>query len=412
MVYDPPEALSPYNIHLQVLVRPLYQLRELEYQKSPIKKRFIKAQPIIEEVFTILDSYNDFLLHRPLWEELHDRMVYYYQYLNQTNLSKKIPLFRTTLHNDAVAWWLDAAKKNKLKGPLLHFDTHDDMQIPGQIEKLITKQGNLSTKAVKEGLCSKINYPVTCILLSKKIDEVFWLMPAWVYDNNLSLDQHISICKKKIKGVKCDKNQLTYLRSSKAPKDKYLLDDDVKIVNPKIIADSSKFLLLHKFKFHRLHTEKLNSWKKLAKMIKPNKHFVLDIDLDYFVTNGDKITKEEYKKYFNDLESFNRVHDYPGIRTPQDLYDDPKAVKIKKRLDKEIKEICKRIDVFLNGLKHLKNEGLTPSVINFSDSTPALLSGDFDNAVLSNHYAPKYFVPYLHAKLISGLHKLYPNTFL
>lgn len=407
---DPSEALSEYNIHIQPIVRVLYELREIEHSRYSMTQKFRKARPLLDTTLNMLCKYRDFLLHRPLWNDLHDRMVYYYEYLNHENLNKcSMPLFRTTLHNDVVKWWVNMIKHNKLRGPLLHFDTHDDMQIPKNVGELLTKNGNLSHLAIKRGLCSKINYPVTCLLMTKKVSHVFWCMPEWVYDDDLSVNQYVSVCRKKINKIGCDRSELIYLRSSKEKKDKYLLKDDVKVVNPKTMENKENFLLLHPFKFDRVHTEKKSDFNKIGyKINDSSKYFILDIDLDYFVTNGDNVPREIYKKYFNDLESYYRVHEDPGIRNPQELYAEPKALKIKKALDKELREIEKRIDIFLSGLKILKNKyRLVPSSINFSDSTPSLLSADHSNAVMSNHYAPKYFVPFLHSKVIEGFHQLY-----
>ena len=52
-------------------------------------------------------------------------------------------------------------------------------------------------------------------------------------------------------------------------------------------------------------------------------------------------------------------------------------------------------------------KGMTPSVIDISDSTMSLFSGHFDGALFTNEYCPKYFVPYIHSLLITGLVKIY-----
>lgn len=409
---EPPEHLTDFNRQFQPLVKILYQIRTIEHSKDGMSNKFKKAKRLLTAVYRILELEKDFVLYRIFWEELHDRMSYYYNYLNTVNLkTRKIPLYRVTLHNEVVSWWLASSQNKKLKGPLMHFDTHDDMGLPNNPHDLLDPKGKLKIKNLSEkGSCRKINYPVTCMLLSKKVNKVFWLMPAWVYDDNRHYEQYLAACKKDVRGI-CWSSDILYLRQRGQVKDNFMLTPDVEIVDKEFLT-KKYFSFLHKFDFYRQHTDKLIYWKKLAEAIKPDKYFILDIDLDYFVTNGDKVTRAIYMKDFNDIESFKRTHIMPGVISPQELYEDVFAQKIKKMINLEVKAIDCRIKVFLRGLAYLKKQGIKPSVINFSDSSPAMLTADHTRASYTNNYCPKYFVPYLHTKLIRGFKKLYPNNFL
>lgn len=132
-----------------------------------------------------------------MWEELHDRMVFYYDYLNEINTKKKLPLFRMTLHNEAAKFWLSCKNRGILDGPLLHFDTHDDSGIPPSSKYLLDKDGSLDENGINQGGCGQINYPVTCLLLTKSVNHIIWGMPNWVYDNDASYKQTL-VCTKKI----------------------------------------------------------------------------------------------------------------------------------------------------------------------------------------------------------------------
>jgi hypothetical protein len=388
------EANSKDNRHVKSLVDNLYYLRGLEHSG---KDTYKQAKPVIDSVIKSLRSGNNFLLYKPFWEEIHDRMVFYYDYLNEENLNKKIPLFRMTLHNEAIVWWLKCKEMDKLCGPLIHFDTHDDMGLPDSSKGLLKTNGCIDNFGINKGSCGQIYWPVTCLLLAKGVDQVIWAYPKWVYDDDRSFDQFL-VCSKK-------GDDIFYMRSKNEKKDDYIMKSVVHLFKGEQ-PDEEKLKFMHSHRFDRLHAHTASKWKKMNNLIQGNK-FILDIDLDFFVSNGDKFTKTEYKKDFNDIESNNRVHDLSGIRTPRMMYQDNESIDVVNLLNKEFKLIQKRLDVFVDGLTMLKKEGKTPCCINISDSTTSFFSGNTDRAVFTNQYTPKYFVPVIHSILISEFGKLY-----
>jgi hypothetical protein len=409
-LYD--DTKEPMNKKVRTVLLELYELRKLECKDISMKDKLKKASKHISSITNNLLKYNDYLLYRPLWEELHDRMVYYYNHINEVNLKSKIPFFQTTLHNETVYWWKKAQEKNKLKGTLVHFDSHPDMNVPGHSARKVLKDKKIIVnKFFKYSICGEIGSPVTCLMLMKASNNVIWGMPNWLYDENGEYDQYLVSCKNQ-KDSKCRKNELTYLRSDKSPIDPWGTEEhnSIKRVPDKLIKPKN-FTFFHKFKYNRLHFDTINTWKHMEKIMGSEKKFIMDIDLDFFVCNGEKLSKKEYMKELGDIRSPYRTTGMPEIYTPRQQYDTKTGDKIDKMLIKEMSELKKRIDKFLNGLKYLKKEGITPSVINISDSTPSLFSGDINRAVFNNNYTPKYFVPYIHLLLIKGLHKLYGNSF-
>ena len=395
------EASAKYNKDVSTIVSKLYSLRCIECSKKSMKKKYTKASPLLKKITQELMDKNNYLLYRPMWEDLHDRMVYYYDYLNRENLQKSIPLFRETLHNDVVKWWLECKAIGKLGSTLIHFDTHDDMGLPSSSKYLLHK-GKLYEQGVKEGACGQIYWPITCILLSKAIDHVIWSTPKWIYDDDNGFDQTL-VCWK-------EEDDFSYIRGKDQKSDKFRLKEDVMLMSKKDMEDldqDCKFR--HDHRFDRVKTWGKRGWNKLENIIEGK--FILDVDLDFFVTNGDKVSMTEYKHNFNDIESYGRVHTTPGITTPRAVYDDPHSEKVIKLLNKEAKLIKKRVDKFLDGLRQLKNKGLMPSCIDISDSAPSFFSGNTERAVFTNEYTPKYFVPYIHMIFIQGLHEIYGNKF-
>jgi hypothetical protein len=388
------EHTDHYNEGVKPIIEKLYRLRSIEASKNKMSNKYKQAKPLLNSISNTLIERNDFLLFRPMWEELHDRMVYYYDYLNNSNLSKKIPLFCTTLHNEAVKWWLEAKKRNKFSGTLIHFDTHDDMGLPDTSKYLLKKGKTLNENGIIKGACGQIYWPVTCILLSKQVDHVIWALPKWVYDDDKGFNQ----------ALVCNENNIEYIRSKKEKKDKFRLEGDVFLVNEDDL-NPKLYTFYHPHRLNRMKLATNSSWNKLEQIMTTN-DFVLDIDLDFFVTNGGKASLATYKKDFTDLESTGRVHGLPGKITPRTLYDDEKSRKFNKQLKDEVKLIKKRVEIFLNGLKKLKENGIKPRCINLSDSTASLFSGNYKRAVFTNEYTPKYYVPLLHHLLLDGFNEL------
>lgn len=392
---DPPEHLDPTNIKYQPIIKILTKLRNIENSKMSDVKKLQHANPLLTKTLKMLINSSigiNFLQHRPLWNELHDRMAYYYPILNNIQLKKSknkeyIPLFRTILHNDVVDYWYKFMNNSTKNTPSihLHFDTHDDMNTPMNPQKILKD---------KIPTCNKINYPVTCMLLSKKIDNLFWLMPEWVYDTDIHLKQILHLN---------TNNELYYLRV-KQQRDPFLFKEEVK--NIKRNPNKSEFS--HEFSFSRIHTEKLSGFNKIIKYIDntPAK-FILDIDLDYFTTNGKKVSVNQYKKTFDDLSSTYRASISEESGYPRDTLFLGEKDKHEELLIEETKQIKKRVGIFIEGLKLLKKHKITPAIINISDSTSVLLDGHLRDATFTNAYTPKYFVPYIHHLLIPQLLKLY-----
>ena len=392
------EENNKYNKGLGEITGNLYQLRKIEHSGRSMKYKYEKSKPLLELTTKLLMKKENFLLYRPMWNELHDCMVFYYDYRNKENLNKSIPLFSITLHNEAVKWWLMYKNKGHLSSTLLHFDTHDDMGLPDTRKGLLTDKGKLDRKNIQKGSCGQIYWPVTCMLLSKGIDKVIWCIPSWVYDTNLTEVEQVLVHYKK-------KDTFAYLRTNGSKKDEYTLDIDI---IPSI--DRKKDMDFYKLHaFSRLKVATLKGWERLSKDIGTKSKFILDIDLDFFVTNGDAYSKEEYKVDFGDLESTGRTHGVPGVTVPRAAYEDDVSQQLTNKLNKEFGLIKKRVKIFLDGLRLLKKKGQLPCCISIADSAPSFFSGSALRSVWTNSYTPKYFIPVLRCLLRKGLKKIYPK---
>lgn len=400
------EINSEENIGLYKLSTKLYELRSIEHSSKSMVTKWKKSQPILRNIYEKLIERLDFLADRPFWNELHDRMVFYYNYLNSESMrncsSRKIPIFRIVLHNDVVKWWMKCKIKGYIQGPLVHFDTHDDMGLP-ESEQGLLKDGSIDETGIASGNCGQIFWPVTCMLMSKGIDHVIWAVPKWMYDTNISVNQYL------VSGN--DGDGFFFVRNTNEKKDKYLLEENFEFLEDDDIDDlREEGAFVQEFLFERIKTHDKKGWDNLAKNIQ-DKKFILDIDLDFFVTNGAKISNKEYIDIGLDfdIESTGRVHSIPGVFQPREAYADDEGYDTKKKLEKEWKMITKRVDIFLVGLDMLKKKGITPCCINISDSTPSFFGNQPDAGVFTNNYTPKYFVPALHFMLYEGFKDIYGN---
>jgi len=392
------EVDDKHNKGLTQITTDLYRLRTIEHSSRSMGSKYGKAKPLFDKVTKVLLAKKNFVLYRPMWEELHDRMVYYYDYRNKTNLSKKMPLFSGTLHNEAVGWWLKLKRKGHLSDTLLHFDTHDDMGIPSTKQHLLNNKNKLDYNKVIAGSCGLIYWPVTCLLLSEGVDNVVWCMPSWVYDSNYTNQEQALVHYKK-------GDEFVYIRPKKSKKDDFLIEGDVRLLPA--IGKTKEMDFYQPHEFSRLKVSTSREWKLLSNLIGDKSRFILDVDLDFFVTNGDKFSKKEYQEDFGDIESTGRVHAIPGITEPRAAYADSNSSVVVSDLNTEFGLVKKRVDVFLRGLAYLKKKGKRPCCITLSDSAPSFFSGSTSRAVWTNSYTPKYFVPALRYLLMKGLKRLY-----
>ena len=240
------EHLNSYNKIINKVSQMLYEARRIEFMMVDTSEKWHTAKPLLDNITNILKKKHNYVLHRPLWEELHDRYVYYYDYLNKINLNRPLPLFRMTMHNEASDWWIRCKSRGILQGPLIHFDTHDDM--------------NIETPAAKNQECNQINHPVTCAVLYGCANQVIWAMPKWIHDSNMGFDQVLVR-----KG-----NTIHYLRSENSKTDKFILDDDVLLVPDKKLKEKSlkKYDYYTRMRFDRQHIDTPEDWKILRKIIR------------------------------------------------------------------------------------------------------------------------------------------------
>ena len=365
-------------------------------------KRFKKIQTNITRLYKILHSRNKIGTDQSLWIELYLQSTYLYSDIKKIG---NIPINIVTKHNNILPFYMQQ-NISKLNTTILHFDTHPDMNLlkkSGELPELYQKY--LKTKNEKyirhvQEIVWDIGAAISGTLMTVGAQNYIWCMPEWIPDNYVKIPY----------SIKYNKHDISFITKEKKYKDDPLCD---------ILYDSKNFDEDNSCIYTKIQTGKENKKSnKIERIIdileevkKDNQTYILDIDLDYFVCNGEKFEKDEYFKEPYDLVSKNRTKTIiVNENNPRNISNETEELeKYNYTLEKEIQEINKRINIFLKIIKELQKKGYTPSHITISDSTNIEFSELCHCNSVSNGYVPKYFALFLNQKIQKGLQKLFDN---
>jgi hypothetical protein len=151
-------------------------------------------------------------------------------------------------------------------------------------------------------------------------------------------------------------------------------------------------------------------YKTLREAIRKNGYsYILDIDLDYFVCNGQPINDKYFKEPF-DVQSSNRTHKiiFNQHIPRENMYNSVELSRYSTKLNREVQQINYRIKHFLKLIKKLKKDGYVPRYISICDSTNiefekcrGFLNPDCSS--VSNGYLPINLALFVHTKVVHGL---------
>ncbi len=367
-------------------------------RKTITKDIFDKNILLINQIYKLLINkttppirgLNSIFHYKNSLEELNDRITFYYRYMNENkiysivNKHKKINIFRISKHHHAVEWVFKNVQGEI--GTILHADSHPDMNpIYNDVEfmKKCIDNNNFSFNNLKRIYDSVQNIGTALVPMVtpyQKNNGIIWLTPDWVKEpfckSNIKITTGSNICY--FKG-NCPKFPAFKIKTKKIKNRK---DKDLKLITSNVI-NSNKFL------------EEITN------------DYILNLDLDYFVTFG----KENYLPDGQDVISDNRtIFDYSYL-----LKADNKIIKKKElELINEMNLIRKRIDNFLILIEKLKNKGKLPKLIIICDSTRVNFTNDQlgqefitkNQTELVNEFTPKYLTFWLHNTVFRNLEKI------
>ena len=376
----------------------------MDFSRKIIKlKKFEFGDPSFQcskEHYNIFNSLFETLLKRKkyafdynLWEELYYHSIFFYKNVDKIG---NIPTILVTKHNHILPFYM-RHNIGEVNTTFLHFDTHPDMNIiknninlpEYNKQYLETKNDEYIKKA--EDIVWDIGAAISGVVLTTGIQNFIWAMPEWIPDHFLKTTYFIGENKKSINLYSND------------PK---IEDDDlVDLTYTNRFKNSDK----PERNYIKMQTGNQSNEKIISKLVKEIDTYILDIDLDYFVCNGQKLKKKSYYEDQYDVSSTHRTQNiYINQDNPRDFYyKSDNLIKFEDTLVKEIKFINKRIRKFLSLIRQLKNKGITPSHISICDSTNIEFNLCYKCNTLSNGYVPLNLALIVHNTIFNGLKEIF-----
>jgi len=288
------------------------------------------------------------------------------------------------MHNRAVGWWLRHPQPPGVA--LLHVDSHVDMNPVhaggGRLRRLGRRvaQGRSPPRAL-DPLLWDIGGVVTAYLALGGLRDVVWLHPAWVRARPAHRTP-VALVR--------ERGRLTYraergsgLRAGLRLAALRPQDDQI-------------------FRYTQLRARTRGQWERLRSAL--GERFVLDIDLDYFVTNG---VENHGGVYESEARSPLRRRRCRITQAPRQYSASTAEMSRRRRqVHAELRAIDERIRSFASGLRQLQRRGCVPTLVSLSDSA-ATLGGLTDGISWSNNYTPAHLVMYVKTRLLRRLRRLY-----
>lgn len=365
------------------------------FSKQFINLKKKKSFKYFQKLFHILEKRKEYAIDQELWENLYNYSIRFYK--NIHNHIQEIPIFYVTKHNNILPFYM-SKKIHKIPYTIVRFDTHSDLNdiknsslLPSLYKKYL-KSGNKKYIEKAQKLVWDIGSAKSGVIMTTGPKDIVWCMPSWVPDKEEEIEYFI----------KQNKINLSLQTAD------YINDIDFTIVKkvPEIYDNSSLLKIYKKVQTGKFSKKAL---KSIVDMIKMNGNkYILDIDLDYFVCNGEKFDKS----YFNipyDLQSTYRTEkiDFNQHSPRYKNLLNKELIEYDQHLKKEIKKIDKRIYNFLKLIKNIKKLGYIPCLISMSDSSNVLFTEcDTCNSV-SNGYVPSHLALYVHMKVVKGLSNIF-----
>lgn len=271
--------------------------------------------------------------------------------------------------------------------PILHFDTHSDMNAIRGGQYLSNMNGRNAAQTVWD-----IGAAMSGVLCSTGLRDLVWCMPEWVPDYPSRF------------AFAYDRKENSFV----SPDQEAKRDSDFEFKNK--LGDNHTFRTYTKVRTGAMTVRE--AVLALKRCIAPHRTFILDIDLDYFVCNGQRRNRD----YFTDpidVKSTHRVIDAPLTNDSWPRNRKTESTKAFRALDREKRYIDRRIRHFLKVMNTLNRQGYRPALISVCDSSNVIgvsCGSSFSEFNSDNNgYVPDYFAMYIHTQIVYGLHRIYQS---
>lgn len=367
----------------------IYKLKKYEYNKENTHAH----QLLFNKLLYMLFNRKKYAEDQDLWKELYLRSLCFYKYNDKIG---NIPIVLVTKHNEILPFYMKS-KIHTIKDTIIHFDTHDDMnnvansKILPDLYSEYLKNNSLKVIEKAQALVWDIGAAITGVLTTTGMRDLVWNTPEWIPDPEAVVDYYI---KRRDDKMALITNNHEIVKDNTMKELFYLGKKEI---------DTRK---MAKIQTGILSAHKLNLLTQLIK--KNGSTYILDIDLDYLVCNGDELHRNYWKETYDVSSTGRTLYKEINQHNPRYLNDKTSEfIEYKNALHSEIPKINKRITHLLYLIQRLKGRGLTPSHISICDSTNV----QFDNCQtcnsVSNNYVPLNLALYVHTKVINGLRKLF-----
>ena len=146
-----------------------------------VKKRFLKLN-------SDLAGYSFSRTMSESWRLFYELTSRLHEFRNEKSAKSKLPVYAYNGHQHAARMWIDESRRKSL-GPLVHFDTHDDMRGLNKPAKILqaVKQVQSGGKGRAQGLRHLITRihdhatPVSGGVLALDVKDMVWCFPYWAY---------------------------------------------------------------------------------------------------------------------------------------------------------------------------------------------------------------------------------------
>jgi len=314
------------------------------------------------------------------FDELYDRNSFYYRALNNKNSLgfNNINVISVVKHNQCVEY---VFKKYRTSLPtILTFDSHRDVAGIESKKKLYDYFSSCENETLEANKLLYKNIPFIGSVLYPMIfpysnnNGIVFIAPKW---GNPEIDNS---------GIFIDRN--TNNNNNKFYSNNHEFIDNL----PKSNLDYVSY-----------KTYKINTLMENINDGNISDNFILNIDLDYFCTNGDPCTLNINSDITDVMSQKRIIFDYNHIKN-----EDYKNCSID-NLRVEIDEIRSRVEEFIKLCILLKENGKKPSMIILCDSTELNFSevniiDDIGTHIkCSNNFTPKYLILWLKTTVYNHL---------
>ena len=377
----PSPAGDRRDSHFQTASEKLAKLRGLKASSQPYRD-------LLEDVRAQLLKRKDFVADCELWKELYFRSV-------ETYPSKKtlcgVPFRNVCKHNHVLSFY--QGLKIPANVPLLHIDTHFDGNPITHSREMVDDARAGRTTAAQEK-CWDIGAAMTGVLLlqsPRQPRNLIWLLPAWIPDAEADVPYFLHETKNKVQLANCSPP------THRLP----LINGTLKLLSKPVACETATAMI------STVNLSRGGTWQqkvgRLLSLLPAS--FILDIDLDYFVSNGRPLKKGMYEREAYDVCSHHRVRMKELNDTPRDLYSKGRRqyFDLSRSIKKEVALLDGRLRSFQAQMRTLRKRGKRPVAISISDSTGVDFTGCKSCASVSNSYLPKYYAAYINYRVVKLL---------